>query len=41
MRCMARERRSLLNLVRWISLRTIKETFAPPHPFEYPFMAEK
>jgi hypothetical protein len=28
-------------LVRWISARTIKETFAPPHAFEYPFMAEK
>ncbi|HTE19224.1 MAG TPA: L-glutamate gamma-semialdehyde dehydrogenase [Armatimonadota bacterium] len=32
---------SILNLVRWISPRTIKETFAPPHSFEYPFMAEK
>jgi 1-pyrroline-5-carboxylate dehydrogenase len=32
---------SILNLVRWISPRTIKETFAPPHAYEYPFMAEK
>jgi 1-pyrroline-5-carboxylate dehydrogenase len=32
---------SILNLVRWISPRTIKETFAPPHSFEYPFMSEK
>ena len=32
---------SILNLVRWISPRTIKETFAPPHAFEYPFMADK
>jgi 1-pyrroline-5-carboxylate dehydrogenase len=32
---------SILNLIRWISPRTIKETFAPPHAFEYPFMGEK
>jgi 1-pyrroline-5-carboxylate dehydrogenase len=32
---------SILNLVRWISPRTIKETFAPPRAFEYPFMSEK
>jgi 1-pyrroline-5-carboxylate dehydrogenase len=32
---------SILNLVRWISPRTIKETFAPPHAFEYPYMGEK
>jgi 1-pyrroline-5-carboxylate dehydrogenase len=31
---------SILNLVRWISPRAIKETFAPPHSFEYGFMAE-
>jgi 1-pyrroline-5-carboxylate dehydrogenase len=30
---------SILNLVRWISPRTIKETFAPARAFEYPFMA--
>ena len=32
---------SILNLVRWISPRTIKETFAPARAFEYPFMSEK
>jgi 1-pyrroline-5-carboxylate dehydrogenase len=30
---------SMLNLLRWVSPRTIKETFAPPRSFEYPFMA--
>jgi 1-pyrroline-5-carboxylate dehydrogenase len=29
---------SVLNLLRWISPRTIKETFAPARAFEYPFM---
>lgn len=29
------------NLVRWISPRTIKETFAPASSFEYPFVVEK
>jgi 1-pyrroline-5-carboxylate dehydrogenase len=29
---------SALNLTRWISARTIKETFAPPQRVEYPFM---
>ncbi len=32
---------SILNLIRWISPRTIKETFSPPHDWRYPFMAEK
>ena len=32
---------SKLNLVRWVSARTIKETFAPPRDYRYPFMAEK
>jgi 1-pyrroline-5-carboxylate dehydrogenase len=32
---------SKLNLVRWVSARTIKETFAPPRDFAYPFMGEK
>jgi 1-pyrroline-5-carboxylate dehydrogenase len=32
---------SKLNLVRWASARTIKETFAPPVDYKYPFMAEK
>ncbi len=27
-----------LNLLRWISPRTIKETFLPAHDFKYPFM---
>jgi len=31
---------SLLNLLRWTSPRTIKETFVPPTDFEYPFMTE-
>ena len=29
---------SYLNLVRWVSPRTIKETFDPPSDFAYPFM---
>jgi 1-pyrroline-5-carboxylate dehydrogenase len=32
---------SILNLLRWVSPRTIKETFAPPHDWTYPFMGEK
>jgi 1-pyrroline-5-carboxylate dehydrogenase len=32
---------SKLNLVRWVNARTIKETFAPPRDYQYPFMAEK
>jgi 1-pyrroline-5-carboxylate dehydrogenase len=32
---------SKLNLVRWVSARTIKETFAPAREFSYPFMAEE
>jgi 1-pyrroline-5-carboxylate dehydrogenase len=32
---------SQLNLYRWLSARTIKETFNPPTDFGYPFMAEK
>jgi 1-pyrroline-5-carboxylate dehydrogenase len=31
---------SLLNLVRWVSPRAVKETFLPPRSFTYPFMAE-
>lgn len=30
---------SQANLMRWVSTRTIKETFAPPADFSYPFMA--
>jgi 1-pyrroline-5-carboxylate dehydrogenase len=29
---------SKLNLVRWVSVRTIKETFNPPKDYTYPFM---
>ena len=29
---------SLLNLIRWVSPRTIKETFVPPHDYRYPFL---
>jgi 1-pyrroline-5-carboxylate dehydrogenase len=32
---------SKLNLVRWISARSIKETFSPPTDYKYPFMAEE
>lgn len=32
---------SKLNLVRWVSARTMKETFSPPTSFKYPFMNEK
>ena len=32
---------SKLNLVRWVSARSIKETFSPPTDFRYPFMDEK
>lgn len=31
---------SVLNLYRWISPRTIKETFVPPTDFRYPFLLE-
>jgi len=29
---------SILNLVRWVSPRSIKETFDPPYDYRYPFM---
>ena len=32
---------SKLNLVRWTSARSVKETFSPPTDFRYPFMDEK
>jgi 1-pyrroline-5-carboxylate dehydrogenase len=32
---------SMANLLRWVSLRAIKETFDPPTRFEYPYMREK
>ena len=31
---------SILNLLRWVSPRTIKETFVPPTDWRYPFMQE-
>ena len=30
---------SKLNLIRWVNTRTIKETFAPPRDYKYPFMS--
>lgn len=30
---------SKLNLMRWVSARTMKENFNPPHDYRYPFMA--
>ena len=32
---------SMLNLIRWVSPRTIKETFVPPSDYKYPFLAEE
>jgi 1-pyrroline-5-carboxylate dehydrogenase len=29
---------SALNLMRWVSVRTIKETFVPPTDYRYPFL---
>ena len=31
---------SHLNLVRWVSPRTVKESFVPPVDYKYPFMSE-
>jgi 1-pyrroline-5-carboxylate dehydrogenase len=31
---------SKFNLLRWVSMRTIKETFTPPTDYRYPFMSE-
>jgi len=31
---------SYLNLLRWVSARTVKETFCPPHDYRYPYMIE-
>jgi 1-pyrroline-5-carboxylate dehydrogenase len=30
---------SVLNLLRWVSPRTVKENFLPPMDHRYPFMA--
>ena len=32
---------SKINLLRWVSTRTVKETFVPPMHFGYPFMDEE
>jgi 1-pyrroline-5-carboxylate dehydrogenase len=32
---------SYLNLIRWTSMRAVKETFVPPTHFSYPFMKEE
>jgi 1-pyrroline-5-carboxylate dehydrogenase len=32
---------SMLNLYRWLSARTIKETFNPPIDYRYPFLSEE
>ncbi|OIP61835.1 MAG: 1-pyrroline-5-carboxylate dehydrogenase [Ignavibacteria bacterium CG2_30_36_16] len=32
---------SAMNILRWMTVRTIKETFVPPKDWEYPFMQEK
>ena len=32
---------SMWNLIRWVSARTIKETFVPPTDYRYPFMSEE
>ncbi len=32
---------SMINLLRWVSPRTIKENFVPPTDYRYPFMAEE
>ena len=31
---------SMINLYRWLSARTIKETFNPPTDYQYPFLQE-
>jgi 1-pyrroline-5-carboxylate dehydrogenase len=32
---------SILNLFRWVSVRTIKENFVPPADYKYPFLGEE
>ncbi len=32
---------AMVNLLRWVSPRTIKENFVPPKDFRYPYMGEK
>ena len=30
-----------MNLLRWVSARTVKETFVPPTDYGYPYMSEE
>jgi 1-pyrroline-5-carboxylate dehydrogenase len=32
---------SKMNLLRWVSARSVKETFSPPRDYRYPFMADE
>ncbi|HEV3234828.1 MAG TPA: L-glutamate gamma-semialdehyde dehydrogenase [Candidatus Dormibacteraeota bacterium] len=32
---------SFMNLLRWTSMRTVKETYVPPTDYRYPYMAEE
>lgn len=32
---------AMINLLRWVSPRTIKETFIPPHDYRYPFLSNE
>ena len=32
---------SMINLLRWVSPRTIKETFDPPKDYRYPFLSKE
>lgn len=32
---------AMVNLLRWVSMRTIKETFVSPASYEYPFLSEE
>jgi 1-pyrroline-5-carboxylate dehydrogenase len=32
---------SRMNLMRWVSARTVKENFAPPRDYRYPYMSEE
>ncbi|MGM0551829.1 MAG: aldehyde dehydrogenase family protein, partial [Bacteroidota bacterium] len=31
---------SYINQLRWVSVRSIKENFVPPHDYRYPFLGE-
>ena len=32
---------SKMNLIRWVTARTVKETFSPPRDYRYPYMVEE